>query len=222
VKDAGGSQDYHRRFCEEVEADAVLTYYHDQSVVPLNPWILPYLTIRTFHSIDATLQLHIPRDRQRAVVSGAMSNAYPLRKMVALHREALGVELLKHPGYSNKGCHTADYLRQIAQYRVHVATASKFGFALRKIIESVAVCTTPVTNLPAHDVLPGIDKALVRIPANASLDEIRDAIDYADRTWNGEERVHYAAICRNFYDFRATGNALDFAITAAAAEKVSA
>lgn len=214
VKDAGGMHDYHRRFCEEISADAIVTYYHDLSVLPLNRWMLDYPTIRTYHTIDATLNLHLPHDRKRAVVSGAIGDVYPLRRTVALNRQQLGVDLMGHPGYSNKGCVTPGYLKALAGYRVHVATASKFGFALRKIIESVAVCATPVTNLPVHDCLPGIDKALVRINDNASLREIRDAIDYADRGWDIHERATFAAIAKDLYDYRAMGVRLSAAIEA--------
>jgi len=219
VKDAGGMQDYHRRFCEDIGADAIVTYYHDQSVRPLNPWMFRYETIRTYHSVDATLEIEWPPQRKSAAVSGAISDAYPLRRAVALNRKTVRVDVINHPGYSNRGCVTPKYLNYLSQYRVHVATASRFGFALRKIIESVMMGTIPVTNLPAYDELPMIDGALVRISNNATLNEIQAAIEYADRAWNIEERANYAALARAFYDFRATGKALDAAIAAAAAAR---
>lgn len=222
VKDAGGMQDYHRRFCEEVQASAILTYYHDRSVRPLNPWMMGYPTIRTYHSVDFLLRYETV-NRKRAVVSGALSGVYPLRQMAVLNAGRLGLTILRHPGYSNRGSRTADYLKEISGYKVHVATASRFGFALRKIIESVLVGTTPVTDLPEYDVLPGIDKALVRISPNVSVAELKDAIDYAERTWDAEERRQYAEAAAKLYDFRATGKALDSAIAAhMAPEKVVA
>lgn len=222
IKDAGGQFDYHRAFCEEVKADAILVYYHDRSVRPLNPWMMGYPTIRTYHSVDGMLRRETV-NRKRAVVSGALSGVYPLRQMAVLNAGRLGLTILRHPGYSNRGSRTADYLKEISGYKVHVATASRFGFALRKIIESVLVGTTPVTDLPEYDVLPGIDKALVRISPNVSVAELKDAIDYAERTWNAEERRQYAETAAKLYDFRATGKALDSAIAAhMAPEKVVA
>ena len=73
-------------------------------------------------------------------------------------------DLLEHPGYGNPGSQVETYVKALREYRVHLATASKYGFALRKIIESVAIGCTPVTNLPTYDVLPEIDGALKRIP----------------------------------------------------------
>lgn len=213
VKDAGGQQDYHRRFCEEVQAGGIVTYYHDRSVRPLNPWMMGYPTIRTYHSVDGMLRRETV-NRKRAVVSGALSGVYPLRQMAVLNAGRLGLAILRHPGYSNRGSRTADYLKEISGYKVHVATASRFGFALRKIIESVLVGTTPVTDLPEYDVLPGIDKALVRVSPTVSVAELRAAIDYAERTWNVDERRQYAEAAARLYDFRATGKALDSAIAA--------
>jgi hypothetical protein len=60
----------------------------------------------------------------------------------------------------------------------HVATASSYHFALRKIIESVACGCTPVTNLPAYDVLPEIDPVLVRIDDDATEAQIGEAIAF--------------------------------------------
>jgi hypothetical protein len=100
------------------------------------------------------------------MVSGAASNAYPLRQRVIRDALDLGVDVLRHPGYGNQGPRTPEYMRHLAGYKVHVATASMYGFALRKIIESVAMGCTVVTDLPAYDVLPEIDGALVQGPAD--------------------------------------------------------
>lgn len=208
VKDAGSSIEYHRQFCEEIAAHAVLIYYHERSVLAVSPWLRAYPLVRAYHTVDAVLLEHIDitTARRRALVSGAVSpQVYPLRKQAFEHARKFGIDVMRHPGYNNRRSSTPSYLRALATYRVHVATASVYGFALRKIIESVAVGATPVTNLPSYDVLPQIDAALVRIPPHASLSEVRDAVDHADRTWNLEERREYARRARVWYDWRAMG-----------------
>lgn len=214
VKDAGSMIDYHQRFIQEIGADAVVTYYHDESVLPLSPWLRRYKRIRTYHSIDAAVINRLPvwrnpEGRGRAVVSGARNaSVYPLRQRVFQHAEGLRVMPLTHPGYGNGGTHTFKYLDMLRRFKVHIATASKYGFALRKIIESVAVGTTPVTDLPAYDELPGIDRALVRIAPNATGAEIKDAIDHAENAWDVEERKMYAERALHFYNWIAIGKRL--------------
>ncbi len=210
VKDAGTDIYYHRQFCEEIRADAVITYYHERSVTRLSPWLQNYPLIRTYHSVDSNIAAQVSFNNQRAgsVVSGAQSTVYPLRNMVIDHARDIGCSVLRFPGYGNRRCYTPRYLTEISQYRVHIATASSYQFALRKIIESVAVGTTPVTDLPAWDELPEIDAALIRIPSNVTWHEVRDVVEHADRTWNAEERAEFAAKANRFYDYRAIGERL--------------
>lgn len=211
VKDAGSSIDYHRQFCEEIQADAVVTYYHEQSVLKHSPFLKNYQILRTWHTVDDRYlgSIPFPKERKRSVVSGAVSNTYPLRKKVIDNARQLRCDVIRHPGYGNKGSFTPSYLKTISNYRVHVATASAYAFALRKIIESVAVGATPVTNLPAYDCLPEIDGALVRVSQDASISEIREAIDKADREWNVNDAWSWSVIARRHYDLRAMGQRLD-------------
>ena len=106
--------------------------------------------------------------------------AYPLRQRAVRDRVVLGLDVLRHPGYGNRGAVTPAYCRELARYRVSVATASMYGFALRKIIEAVAVGCTVITDLPAYDVLPEIDAALIRVPSTINPPDfaavIRDAV----------------------------------------------
>lgn len=210
VKDAGSSIDYHRQFCEEAGAFAAITYYHDASVLPLSPWLTGYTRVRTYHTIDAKLALSVPMggQRKRAVVTGARSNVYPLRKRVFQHGRAHGIDVVPHPGYGNAGASTPAYLRLLAGYKVHVATASRYGFALRKIIESVAMGCTPVTDLPEHDVLPEIDGALVRVRASDGLQGVLDAVEMADSAWNPSDAAEWARKASHRYDYRVQGCAL--------------
>jgi hypothetical protein len=210
VKDAGSSIDYHRAFCEQIKADAVVTYYHDESVLKLSPFLASYDLLRTYHTVDADeiRKLNLTGPRLRALVSGAVSSVYPTRQRAIEHRSYIGLDVLPHPGYNNKQSSTPGYLSTLSKYRVHVATASAYGFALRKIIESVAVGTTPVTNLPTYDVLPFIDGALVRISKDASREEIKDAVARADAGWNLSERLHFSRLACQHYDWRIMGEAL--------------
>jgi hypothetical protein len=218
IKDAGSVIDYHRAFAEEIAADALVTYYHDWSVQAAAPWMERYPLIRTYHSVNADLisRLDLEGPRRRAIVSGALNaRVYPLRESVFRHAADLGCDAMRHPGYSNHGHQTPDYLRRIAGYRVSVATASRFGFALRKIIEAVAVGATPVTNLPGYDRLPVIDGALHRIPDDATLADVKAAIAGAADAWDLDERLEYARRACDFYDYRAIGRRLDALIGAA-------
>jgi len=214
VKDAGSSIEYHRAFCEEIAADFVVTYYHDDAVLKLSPWLSKYRLVRTYHTVDAQTVATIPCSgpRRRALVSGAVSGTYPLRGMCFHNAKAIDCDVIKHPGYGNKGSFTPRYLQTLSRYRVHIATASDYNFALRKIIESVAVGTTPVTNLPEWDVLPEIDGALVRISSKATVADVKRAVDKAEADWNLEQRMVWASKARLWYDWRAAGQRLSEAI----------
>lgn len=206
-KDAGTVTDYQREFAEAIDAHALVIYYHPQSVLKQSPWLSHYKLIRTYHSVNAAWCRGIgwPTIRAKGLVSGASGNVYPLRQIAIANAAALGLSYQRHPGYGNRGVFTPGYLSLLANFRVHVACASAYGFALRKIIESVAMGCTPVTDLPAFDVLPAIDGALVRVAPGAGLKELRAAIEAADRAWNLEERREWSRLALEFYDFHAVG-----------------
>jgi hypothetical protein len=210
VKDAGSMRDFQQRFCLEIDATAVVIYYHPRNVLRQSEWLSKYPLIRTYHSVDAMAcqQLDLHLQRRRAAVSGALSDIYPLRKRIFQNAETIGCEHINHPGYGNKRCHTTEYLRLLCQYRVSIATASRFGFALRKIIESVACGCAVVTNLPKHDILPKVDEFLVRVPTNATIRQIKGAVDQANENWSTERAIYYARLAQSYYDFRRLGNQL--------------
>lgn len=207
VKDAGTCIDYHKQFCSEVNADAVVIYYHKQSVLKLSPWLSSYRLIRTYHSIDknAIAAVGFTESRMRGVVSGARSSVYPLRELVFRWHKRLGIEAIAHPGYGNNGSVVSKYLTEISKYKVHVATASRYGFALRKIIESVAVGCIPLTDLPAYDVLPEINDALYRVGAQQTMPSMMKTIKNAASQWDPQKQSMYAKKACEFYDWRALG-----------------
>jgi len=219
VKDAGSVREYQREFFSRVGADAAVVYYHLAVVRELNPWLESAALVRTYHTVEPQhcVRVDPARPRKRAVVTGAVSKVYPLREAVVKAARRIGVDVARHPGYQNRGAHTPAYLQLLAGYRVHVATASVYGFALRKIIESVAVGATPVTNLPASDVLPEIDGALVRVSPAASVEDVAAAVAAADRAWDPEERAAWATKARARYDWRVEGRRLSAALAEAAA-----
>jgi hypothetical protein len=216
VKDAASSLLYQKGFYRLIQADAAIVYYHPRSIRRNAEWLADVPLIRTYHSVDADdLGLvGLSADRRAVVVSGALSMAYPLRQRVVRDARILGVEILWHPGYGNRGARTPIYCRQLAGYKVAIATASMYGFALRKIIEAVAVGCTVITDLPAYDELPAIDGALVRVPPTINPAELAAVIARAVSEWNLTEREGWARAARTFYDYRALGVRLDGALAA--------
>lgn len=229
LKDAASVRQYQQIFFDEADADAAVVYYSPSIVVRLNPWIAmkKKRVVRIYHSVNRDVCDAIefrPRERRlRCIVTGATSNVYPLRTAVmnlALRHPQLDIKVFGHPGYGNGGSHTNSYLEEISKYRVHIATASRFGFALRKIIESVAVGAVPVTNLPVEDLLPEIDGALIRVPFQANPSHLLHAVNRADEEWNEEDRRRWAIKARQYYDYRAAGLRLDRALVAARQAKL--
>ena len=104
----------------------------------------------------------------------------------------------------------------MAGYKVSVATASLYGFALRKIIESVAAGCIAVTNLPESDVLPEIDGALWRVSQEAKIGEVEDAVAQAEAAWDLDAAIEWSKRACRFYDWRAVGQRLSDSIEAAA------
>jgi hypothetical protein len=218
VKDAGSCIDYQRDFAKQIGANAAAIYYHEQSVRRVAPWLSGMRLIRTYHSVDAATiaKLNLTKQRNRGIVTGAVSDVYPLRRSAFNNAAELGIDAIAHPGYGNNGCHTPGYLARLTGYRVHVATASRYHFALRKIIESVACGCTPVTNLPAYDRLPEIDEVLVRVPDNISVQDLKSAIDSAEQAWDADRAVYFSRKACEFYDWAAAGHRLNRSIMAEA------
>lgn len=216
IKDAGTYQHYQHMMALRLGVKAVVIYYSPVAVLAVAPWLTRWPLIRTYHSIDADRceeLFPIEGERKRALVSGALNETfYPLRARAAEERFMLDIDLMVHPGYGAIGNHTLRYLDALSNYKVHLATASKFGFALRKIIESVAMGCTPITDLPAADELPEIDGALVRVPADIPLPALREIIDIHERRWDLGERLYWAERAWQYYDWRPMGKRLSDAL----------
>lgn len=221
VKDAGPDDcDYHRHFCEETDADGVVIYYHPLSVLKFSPWLQRYRLVRIHHSIHPD---HIPTfnpasKRFPVCGSGAIgartTDVYPLRARIAERASQFGMIWLKHPGYKNTtGPDTPKYLTFLNSFKVSFATASSYGFSLRKIIESVACGCTVVTDLPSYDVLPEIDRALVRITPDISDTDLKLTLSDAVASWDEAGRRLWAEKAIRYYSYINAGIRLSHTLT---------
>lgn len=210
LKDAQQKPFYHKEAMEEIGCHAVITYYHPSIVTHVAPYVRPEHLVRTYHSLNIK---HIPiikSDKMdRSLISGAVSNAYPLRKRLIKEVNKLpNVDVLKHPGYHRSGCNTPKYLNALNQYKVSICTSSMYGYALRKIIESTAVGCVVVTDLPIEDNLPEIDGNLVRINSNWDTTSISNLIKDLYVKYDLEKQKYYADKCINYYRYEETGKRL--------------
>ncbi len=228
VKDAGTCTEYQREAVEEVGADAITHYYSVKSVLDKSPWVSKYRMIRTYHSIDAeqirkAQNAHIDRDHRDMVVSGAVNPlVYPMRLNVALlaaqnrYNAAARIRVLEHPGYGNVGCDQSRYYRELLRHRIHVATASAYNFALRKIIETCALGMGCITNL-TDDPLPVIEPYIYHIPNRHGYDDGAGLLTELEKgcAWHlggNYDRGEMSQKTLEFYDYRAAGARLDKAI----------
>jgi hypothetical protein len=210
LKDSHQNPDYHRESAIEIGCHAWVIYYNPRIVKRLAPYVRPRHLIRTYHSLDQDL---IPPFREiredRALLSGALSAAYPLRTiLVKDHRRLPGTQVLRHPGYHRGGCSTPQFLLKLNQFKVAICTSSRFGYSLRKIIEATACGCKVVTDLPTDEILPGIDGNLIRVSPVLSTLGVAAKIQEAYTKWNPEEQKEYARVAKDMYDYRAIGERL--------------
>ncbi len=210
LKDAQHNPLYHRQAAGEMGAHAWVVYYHPRIIKHLAPYVRERHLIRTYHTLDSTLVPPFKHDRPDcALLSGAVSDAYPLRKRLLEGMRFLpGVVHLKHPGYHRSGCVTPDYLRHLNGFKVSIATSSRYGYALRKVIEGVACGCRVITDLPSDDVLPLIDDNLVRVDSHITLPALAAVLRDCYATYDPVVQNHYSTVAKSYYDYRATGHRL--------------
>jgi len=210
LKDAHQRPHYHRQSAEEIGCHGWIIYYHPQLVSHFAPYVRPKHLVRTYHSLDQRL---VPpfnyKDRKGAILSGAVSRThYPLRCRLVndTYKGHLPqVTVLPHPGYHRQGCQTATYLQTLNYYKVAICTSSVYGYALRKIIEATACGCVVVTDLPADDVLPGIDANLVRIHPDTPSEELSDLLSYLYRSYNHEKQYLLSLAAKRYYNWQDVG-----------------
>lgn len=214
LKDSHQRPGYHRESAEEIGCHYWVIYYSPEIVKHVAPYIRPEHCIRTYHSVDPALCISslekLAGGRQdQCCLSGAVSAVYPLRKRLIAERYQIPRCLyLPHPGYHRNGCCTPAFLRQLNQCKVSICTTSIYGYALRKILESVACSCICITDLPADEIIPEIDEALVRVPSTISTQEMAELVRQCYREWDPERQSHYAEKAKKWYDWRAVGQRL--------------
>jgi hypothetical protein len=208
VKDAHQNPPYHKASADEIQAHGWVVYYHPTIVCHLAPYLRPQHIVRTPHSIDP---VYIPpflsgERRRPAVISGAVSGAYPLRRRIIKEASAfVGLTVLPHPGYRNDGCRTPQYLNDLGRFRVAICTCSMYGYALRKIVEASAVGCVVVTDLPEDDQLPHLEDNLVRVHPDWPTKKIASLVRDAVASWDGERQRQVAERVRERYNYSKVG-----------------
>lgn len=212
LKDAHHNPFYHSNSAEEMGCHAWIIYYHPKIISTLAPYIRPEHLIRTYHSLDPAVipslwQKGLPK--KGCLLSGAISNAYPLRKRLAEQRYLLPqTDFLPHPGYHVNGCNTPGYLQLLSQYKVAICTASIYGYALRKIIEATACGCVVITDLPSDEVLPEIEGNLIRINPTDRTEGIGEVITQAILDYNLDKQTSYSKAAVKFYSYQNQGKLL--------------
>lgn len=214
LKDAHQRPEYHRNSAEEIGAHAWVIYYHPRIVKRVAPYVREDHLIRTHHTVDSKhVPVHSSSGRNGIILSGAISQAYPLRRRILKSLSSLpDVTCLPHPGYRSKGCRTPEYLKTLSRFKVAICCSSIYGYSLRKIIEATACGCVVVTDLPTDDVLPEIDSNLVRIPSNVKIHELREALRYLMNNYDPERQRELAMKAIHYYDWRPMGHRLVKAI----------
>lgn len=208
LKDAHQKNEYHRQAAEEMGCHAWITYYNLDRVAALAPFVRRNHLVRTYHTVNRAIVPTFTPERKKCIVSGAISKAYPLRKRICdtiTKHQLKGVDWLKHPGYSNRTCHTPHYLETLVQYKVSICTASIYQYALRKIIESAACGCLVITNLQEN--LPVLNN-LVRIADDISTGELQMLIDFLADTWDANTQQKLAEQVQEFYNYQTMGRKL--------------
>ena len=206
LKDAHQRPEFHSAAAKEMGIDLHIIYYHEDAVRRAAKWLTGPV-VRTYHSLDVGKVPEFERRTGKALLSGAISSAYPLRERLAKYIPE-GVAVLPHPGYHMKGCYTPSYLRTLSQYRVAICTCSKYQYALRKIMEATACGCVVVTDLPPEDELPHIDGNLVRVSPNISGREVTDLVKRLCNEYDCEKQKHFATLALQHYDYRVLGRKL--------------
>jgi hypothetical protein len=210
LKDAHADSHFHRHTAFAMGCHAWIVYYHPEIVAELAPYVRPHNLIRTYHTIDKDIVPEVTTDgRHGAVLSGAISRAYPLRVRIRNYAVAIpGLYVMRHPGYHRRGSNTPEYLKELCEYKVAICTSSRYQYALRKIIEATACGCIVVTDLPGFDTLPEIDGNLVRVSPDISMEELRDLVQHLCGCWDLDTQRMFAEKAKAHYDYRAMGKEL--------------
>lgn len=209
LKDAHSDQALHSGCAIDICCHFWVVYYDKRLVAATAPFAREEHMVRTYHGVDAGTvpAFHVGR-KNAALLSGAVSGAYPLRQRLAkaqLSGSLPNVDYLKHPGYGRSRCYTKDYLWTLSQYKVAICTSSRFGYAVRKIIEATACGCRVITDLPVDEVLPGIDANLVRVDVGIATADLSILVHELCTSWDAGRQTVFADLAKELYDYRALG-----------------
>jgi hypothetical protein len=207
LKDAYLNPEYHRGSAEEMGVHAWVVYYHPLIVAQLAPYVRPYHLIRTYHSLDpAHVPPYNPMYRRGCLFSGAVSSAYPERIHIRSMLKFLpAVEELPHPGYHNKGCQTPAYIDQLTRFKAAFCTTSRWGYALRKIVEATAAGCVVITDLPTQETMPYIDDNLVRIDPDVPPKELYRILEEIYDTYDPARQGYFSCLAVQHYSYEILG-----------------
>lgn len=209
LKDCQQRPKYHQKSAEEIGCHAWIVYYHPRIVKHLATYVRPEHLIRTVHSLEPSVVPDYQDRPDRVLLSGAISSAYPLRRLLLNSLSVLpNVKYQRHPGYHSRGCVTPDYLKLLSGFRVAICTSSRFGFSLRKHIEATAAGCIVITDLPTDDRMPFIDNNLVRVGAGVSDLAIRRLIKELYSKYDPERQEQFSLLAQTYYDWRNVGERL--------------
>ena len=204
LKDSHQRPEYHSRESDRIGVHAWIVYYNDRIVKHLAPYVRPQHLIRTTHSIDSLTVPDFSNDRPfNCLFSGAVSGAYPLRQRMLTFRKYLPMHVHNHPGYHRNGCVVPDFLKLLNQFKVSICTSSRYGYSLRKLIESTACGCRVITDLPVDEILPVVEENLIRISPMASRIEMKRVIEVVVNSYDYEKQRDLAKRAIEHYDYRA-------------------
>lgn len=211
-KDAGSLIEFQKQKAELMGVNALLTYYHFNAVSKIAPWTDKYTLFRTYHTIDNKLKVwdEPNTNNGKTLLSGALNmQVYPVRYAFNMFASRLGIDTLQHPGYGNQGAKNIQYYGLLKRYDTAIMTCSAYNFALRKIIEGVCCGINTLTNLPKWDILPVIDKDIIRFNTPLILNEeaLKKALNTPRKSEKERQEAKEKALI--YYDFRAQGKRLD-------------
>lgn len=203
LKDSQQRPEWHKQSADEMGVHAWIVYYHPEIVKHLAQYVRKEDCLRTYHTLNPASVPEFKVDRsEHSIMSGAISNAYPLRLVIRNNLYMLSpLVLLSHPGYHRNGCCTTEYMNTLSNYKVAVCTSSRYGYTLRKIIEATAVGCRVITDLPIDDTMPEIDGNLIRIHPSISMGALRQVIHDAADGWDAETQRDYATKALWRYDY---------------------
>ena len=207
LKDAQHRADYHRHSAEEIGCHAWITHYHPRIVKHVAPYVRKEHLIRAWHTIEPSLvPAYTANNREGCIISGARGPAYPLRTILIKHTNIIpNLHYLKHPGYRSTKCFTPEYLQNLSRYKVAICTSSKFGYALRKIIEATACGCRVITDLPVDESMPWIDGNLIRVNPEDGLAQVRKILPDLISSYSPRTQEAFATRAKSFYDWRESG-----------------